>query len=131
MPAFGQRLEAVVHGMEAVDDGHRFRLAYLRKPWDMQMHNDDDTYFTLHGVGERYLCHGTKNAATAIKMAAAATATTLRPRPAREALSPRAAFAKDTIKDAGKADAKAETSVVDKQGRMMGCSVVPTPRIDV
>eukprot|EP00873_Tetraselmis_striata_P024517 jgi/Tetstr1/444781/TSEL_032629.t1 len=30
-PAFGQRLEAVVHSMEAIDDGHRFRQAYLRK----------------------------------------------------------------------------------------------------
>eukprot|EP00873_Tetraselmis_striata_P039206 jgi/Tetstr1/459470/TSEL_004837.t1 len=33
-PAFGQRLEAIVHSMEAIDDGHRFRLAYLRKQWD-------------------------------------------------------------------------------------------------
>eukprot|EP00873_Tetraselmis_striata_P040601 jgi/Tetstr1/460865/TSEL_006024.t1 len=31
MHAFGQRLEAVVHITEAVDNGHRFRLAYLRK----------------------------------------------------------------------------------------------------
>eukprot|EP00873_Tetraselmis_striata_P007218 jgi/Tetstr1/427482/TSEL_017610.t1 len=30
-PAFGQRLEAVVHSMEAIDDGHWFRLAYLGK----------------------------------------------------------------------------------------------------
>eukprot|EP00873_Tetraselmis_striata_P009346 jgi/Tetstr1/429610/TSEL_019508.t1 len=29
-PAFGQRLDAIVHSMEAIDDGHRFRLAYLR-----------------------------------------------------------------------------------------------------
>eukprot|EP00873_Tetraselmis_striata_P026548 jgi/Tetstr1/446812/TSEL_034292.t1 len=33
MPAFGQRVEAVVHSVEAIDDGHRFRLAYLRKHW--------------------------------------------------------------------------------------------------
>eukprot|EP00873_Tetraselmis_striata_P005186 jgi/Tetstr1/425450/TSEL_015897.t1 len=33
-PAIGQRLEAIVHSMEAIDDGHRFRLAYLRKHWD-------------------------------------------------------------------------------------------------
>eukprot|EP00873_Tetraselmis_striata_P044335 jgi/Tetstr1/464599/TSEL_009354.t1 len=29
--AFGQRLEAIVHSMEPIDDGHRFRQAYLRK----------------------------------------------------------------------------------------------------
>eukprot|EP00873_Tetraselmis_striata_P037635 jgi/Tetstr1/457899/TSEL_044418.t1 len=29
-PAFGQRLEAIIHSMEAIDDGHRFRLAYLQ-----------------------------------------------------------------------------------------------------
>eukprot|EP00873_Tetraselmis_striata_P034030 jgi/Tetstr1/454294/TSEL_041213.t1 len=29
--AFGQRLEPIVHSMEAIDDKHRFRLAYLRK----------------------------------------------------------------------------------------------------
>eukprot|EP00873_Tetraselmis_striata_P024273 jgi/Tetstr1/444537/TSEL_032414.t2 len=40
-PAFGRRLEAIVHSMKAVDDGHRFRLAYLRKQWDMQMHHSD------------------------------------------------------------------------------------------
>eukprot|EP00873_Tetraselmis_striata_P004663 jgi/Tetstr1/424927/TSEL_015420.t1 len=36
-PAFGQRLEAVVHSMEAVDDCHRLRLAYLRTHLDTQM----------------------------------------------------------------------------------------------
>eukprot|EP00873_Tetraselmis_striata_P020253 jgi/Tetstr1/440517/TSEL_028840.t1 len=30
-PAFGHRLEAVVLSVEAINDGHRFRLAYLRK----------------------------------------------------------------------------------------------------
>eukprot|EP00873_Tetraselmis_striata_P008554 jgi/Tetstr1/428818/TSEL_018805.t1 len=37
--AFGQRLEAIVHNMEAIDDGHRFRLAFLRKHRDTQMHH--------------------------------------------------------------------------------------------
>eukprot|EP00873_Tetraselmis_striata_P001338 jgi/Tetstr1/421602/TSEL_012543.t1 len=40
-PAFVQRLEAIVHNMEAIDDGHRFRLAYLRKHMDTQMHHGD------------------------------------------------------------------------------------------
>eukprot|EP00873_Tetraselmis_striata_P007848 jgi/Tetstr1/428112/TSEL_018167.t1 len=40
-PAFGQWLDAVVLGMEAVDDGHRSRLTYLRKHWDTHMHNSD------------------------------------------------------------------------------------------
>eukprot|EP00873_Tetraselmis_striata_P018306 jgi/Tetstr1/438570/TSEL_027121.t1 len=51
-PAFAQRLEAVENSMEAVDDGHRFRLAYLRKHWDTQMHNGDA--FTLDVVQESY-----------------------------------------------------------------------------
>eukprot|EP00873_Tetraselmis_striata_P029323 jgi/Tetstr1/449587/TSEL_036674.t1 len=56
-PAFEQRLEAVVHIMEADNDGHQFRLAYLRKRWDTQMHNGDT--FALDAVWERYLRHGT------------------------------------------------------------------------
>eukprot|EP00873_Tetraselmis_striata_P034307 jgi/Tetstr1/454571/TSEL_041466.t1 len=58
-PAFGQQLEAVVHTMEAVDDGHLFRLAYLRKLRDTQMHNGDT--FALDVVRERYLRPCTKN----------------------------------------------------------------------
>eukprot|EP00873_Tetraselmis_striata_P004590 jgi/Tetstr1/424854/TSEL_015356.t2 len=59
-PAFGQRLEAVVHSMEAVGDGHRFRLAYLRMQWDTQMHNGDT--FALDVVQrERYLRLGIEN----------------------------------------------------------------------
>eukprot|EP00873_Tetraselmis_striata_P009178 jgi/Tetstr1/429442/TSEL_019352.t1 len=56
-PAFEQQLEAVVHIMEADNDGHQFRLAYLRKRWDTQMHNGDT--FALDDVWERYLRHGT------------------------------------------------------------------------
>eukprot|EP00873_Tetraselmis_striata_P018584 jgi/Tetstr1/438848/TSEL_027357.t1 len=59
MPAFGQRLEAVVHGVEAFDDGHRFRLAYLRKQWDTHVHNGNT--FVLGVVRERYLRPGTEN----------------------------------------------------------------------
>eukprot|EP00873_Tetraselmis_striata_P034106 jgi/Tetstr1/454370/TSEL_041277.t1 len=52
-PAFGQRLEAVVRMIEAVDDGHRFRLAQLRKQhWDT--HNGET--FALDFVREGYLC---------------------------------------------------------------------------
>eukprot|EP00873_Tetraselmis_striata_P042513 jgi/Tetstr1/462777/TSEL_007728.t1 len=59
-PAFGQRLEAVVHSMEDVDDYYRFRLAYLRKHWNTQMHNNGET-FALDVVRERYLRPGTDN----------------------------------------------------------------------
>eukprot|EP00873_Tetraselmis_striata_P029037 jgi/Tetstr1/449301/TSEL_003816.t1 len=37
--AFEQLLETVVHSMEAVHDGHPFRLTYFRKHWDMHMLN--------------------------------------------------------------------------------------------
>eukprot|EP00873_Tetraselmis_striata_P025356 jgi/Tetstr1/445620/TSEL_003425.t1 len=40
-PAFGERLKAVVHNMEAVNDEHRFRLTHLCKHWDTHMHNGD------------------------------------------------------------------------------------------
>eukprot|EP00873_Tetraselmis_striata_P044332 jgi/Tetstr1/464596/TSEL_009352.t1 len=33
-----ERLEAIIYNMEAIDDGHRFRLAYLHKYRDTQMH---------------------------------------------------------------------------------------------
>eukprot|EP00873_Tetraselmis_striata_P008781 jgi/Tetstr1/429045/TSEL_019010.t1 len=46
--------------MEAIDDGHRFRLTYLRKHWDSQMHRGD-TYFVLDVVRERYLRPCTEN----------------------------------------------------------------------
>eukprot|EP00873_Tetraselmis_striata_P001592 jgi/Tetstr1/421856/TSEL_012756.t1 len=49
--------------MEAVDDGHRFRLAYLRKHWDTQMHHSDT--FGLGVVRERYLRPGTENLGSA------------------------------------------------------------------
>eukprot|EP00873_Tetraselmis_striata_P003741 jgi/Tetstr1/424005/TSEL_014616.t1 len=59
-PAFGQRLEAVVPSMEAVGDGHRFRLlGYFCKHGDTQMHNGHT--FVPDVVRERYLCPGTKN----------------------------------------------------------------------
>eukprot|EP00873_Tetraselmis_striata_P004589 jgi/Tetstr1/424853/TSEL_015356.t1 len=46
--------------MEAVGDGHRFRLAYLRMQWDTQMHNGDT--FALDVVQrERYLRLGIEN----------------------------------------------------------------------
>eukprot|EP00873_Tetraselmis_striata_P039192 jgi/Tetstr1/459456/TSEL_004824.t1 len=58
-PAFGQRLEAIVQSMETIGDGHRFRLAYLCKHWDAQMHHGDT--FALDVVREHYLRPGTKN----------------------------------------------------------------------
>eukprot|EP00873_Tetraselmis_striata_P044351 jgi/Tetstr1/464615/TSEL_009369.t1 len=33
--------EAIVHSMEAIDEGHRFRLTHLRKYWDTQMYHGD------------------------------------------------------------------------------------------
>eukprot|EP00873_Tetraselmis_striata_P034527 jgi/Tetstr1/454791/TSEL_041671.t1 len=45
--------------MEAVDDGHRFRLAYFRKHEDTQMHNGDTFAFDV--ARERYLRPGTEN----------------------------------------------------------------------
>eukprot|EP00873_Tetraselmis_striata_P045291 jgi/Tetstr1/465555/TSEL_010224.t1 len=45
--------------MEAIDDGHRFRLAYLRKHQDTQMLHGDT--FALDIVRERYLRPGTEN----------------------------------------------------------------------
>eukprot|EP00873_Tetraselmis_striata_P002958 jgi/Tetstr1/423222/TSEL_001340.t1 len=58
-PAFGQRLDDIVYYMDAIDDGHRFRLAYLRKQWDTQMHHGDT--FALDVVLERYLRPDTEN----------------------------------------------------------------------
>eukprot|EP00873_Tetraselmis_striata_P039814 jgi/Tetstr1/460078/TSEL_005398.t1 len=54
-----ERLEAVVHSMEAVDDGGRFRLAYFRKHWNTQMRNGDT--FALDVVQERDLRLNTEN----------------------------------------------------------------------
>eukprot|EP00873_Tetraselmis_striata_P027517 jgi/Tetstr1/447781/TSEL_035111.t1 len=54
----GQRLEAIVHSIEAIDDGHRFRLAYLRKHWDTQMHHGDT--FALDVARKRYFRPGTE-----------------------------------------------------------------------
>eukprot|EP00873_Tetraselmis_striata_P035088 jgi/Tetstr1/455352/TSEL_042187.t1 len=46
--------------MEAIDDGHRFRLAYLHKHWDTaKMHHGDS--FALDVVRERYFRHDTEN----------------------------------------------------------------------
>eukprot|EP00873_Tetraselmis_striata_P039829 jgi/Tetstr1/460093/TSEL_000471.t1 len=58
-PAFRQRLEAIVHSMEAIDDGQRFCLAYRRKQWDTHMHHGDT--FALDVVRERYFRLGTEN----------------------------------------------------------------------
>eukprot|EP00873_Tetraselmis_striata_P044792 jgi/Tetstr1/465056/TSEL_009784.t1 len=56
-PSGSGLLEAIVHSMEAIHDGHRFRLAYLRKHRDTQMHHGDT--FALDIVRERYLRPGT------------------------------------------------------------------------
>eukprot|EP00873_Tetraselmis_striata_P038710 jgi/Tetstr1/458974/TSEL_004445.t1 len=53
-PPFGQRLKAFVYNVEAIDDGHRFRLAYPRKHCDTQMHNGD-TVALLDVIRKRYL----------------------------------------------------------------------------
>eukprot|EP00873_Tetraselmis_striata_P042075 jgi/Tetstr1/462339/TSEL_007345.t1 len=56
---FGRRLEAIIHSMEVVDDGHRLRLAYLRKHRDTQMHHGGT--FPLNVVRERHIRPGTEN----------------------------------------------------------------------
>eukprot|EP00873_Tetraselmis_striata_P028001 jgi/Tetstr1/448265/TSEL_035552.t1 len=57
----GLRIAArgVVHIVEAIDDGNRFRLACLRKRWDTQTRNGDT--FALDVVRARYLRFGTEN----------------------------------------------------------------------
>eukprot|EP00873_Tetraselmis_striata_P021737 jgi/Tetstr1/442001/TSEL_003151.t1 len=56
--AFGRRLEAIVHNMEAINDGHHLRLAYLRKQWGTPMHHGDT--FELDVVRESYFRPGTE-----------------------------------------------------------------------
>eukprot|EP00873_Tetraselmis_striata_P022055 jgi/Tetstr1/442319/TSEL_030459.t1 len=98
-----KRLGAVVHSsVEAIDDGHRFRSAYLRKHWETHVHNGD-TCFALDVVRERYLRHGTDNLGSP-----EFTGLTESARPGREAVAPRATFTKDVTKDSGKGKAKAE-----------------------
>eukprot|EP00873_Tetraselmis_striata_P021313 jgi/Tetstr1/441577/TSEL_029806.t1 len=93
-PAFGQRLDAVVHSVEAIDDGHRVRLAYLCKKWDTPMYNGD-TFASTSSDRCNF-----NNA-----------------RPGREAAAPRATFTKDVTKDARKGNAKAEAPAADKAKR--------------
>eukprot|EP00873_Tetraselmis_striata_P042587 jgi/Tetstr1/462851/TSEL_007800.t1 len=111
--------------MEAVDDGHRFSLAYSRKHWDMHMHNGDT--FSLHVVRERYIRHGTKNMGSpectemlelykdrvydANTAGVAKTRNFKKVRPAREAAAPCITFTKDVAKDVGKSKAKAEGKI--------------------
>eukprot|EP00873_Tetraselmis_striata_P002490 jgi/Tetstr1/422754/TSEL_013551.t1 len=71
-PAFGRRLEAIVHSMEAIDDGHWFHPAYLRNALRRNDHERNG------GGGSR------ENFKTT--------------RPGREAVAPRATFAKDVTK---------------------------------
>eukprot|EP00873_Tetraselmis_striata_P026575 jgi/Tetstr1/446839/TSEL_034318.t1 len=102
-PAFGQRFKAIVHTMEAVDDCHRFRLAYLRKHLDTQMHNGDTLALDVVWGATSALAPRTwgrprfKNA-----------------RPARGTVAPRTIFAKDVTKDSSKGKAKAEAPTADK-----------------
>eukprot|EP00873_Tetraselmis_striata_P002824 jgi/Tetstr1/423088/TSEL_013859.t1 len=138
-PAFGQRLEAIVHSMEAIDDGHRFHVVYLRKHRDTQMHHGDT--FALDVVRERYfrgpdtenlgvpqvigLLELYKDRVYDANIASAKTTARHRfggafqrndrdrdgggsipehfktTRPGREAVAPRATFAKDATKDSG------------------------------
>eukprot|EP00873_Tetraselmis_striata_P042645 jgi/Tetstr1/462909/TSEL_007857.t1 len=107
-PAFGQRLGAVVHSsVEAIDDGHRFRSAYLRKHWETHVHNGD-TWFALDVVRERYLRHGTDNLGSPEFTGLTELHKDRSARPGREAVAPRATFTKDVTKDSGKGKAKAE-----------------------
>eukprot|EP00873_Tetraselmis_striata_P029755 jgi/Tetstr1/450019/TSEL_037066.t1 len=131
--------------MEAVDDCHRFRLAYLRKHRDMQLHHGDPLRSTSYGnvtsaptprTWGRPSFRATgahKDRVYDVNIASAAK-TTARQRfggalwrndhnrdggggsrdnfkttsPGREAVAPRATFAKDATKDSGKGKAKVE-----------------------
>eukprot|EP00873_Tetraselmis_striata_P041270 jgi/Tetstr1/461534/TSEL_006640.t1 len=138
-PAFGQRLEAIVHSMESIDDGRRCTTA---------------TLFALDVVRERYFRPGTENlgppefpellelykdrvydaniASAAKTIARKGFGGALRrndrgreggggrrenfktTRPVREPVAPRATFAKDATKDFGRSKAKVEPPPVDK-----------------
>eukprot|EP00873_Tetraselmis_striata_P013218 jgi/Tetstr1/433482/TSEL_022754.t1 len=93
-PYFGQRLEAIVHNMEAIDDGHRFRLAYLRKYWDIQMH---------HRFGGALRRNNRNRDGSGGRRENFKTT-----RPGREAVAPRATFVNDATKNSGKGEAKVE-----------------------
>lgn len=56
-PSFGYKLEGLVHSLEAIDGGMRFRLAYLRKYWETVMQGGDP--FVLEVIRDRHLRPGT------------------------------------------------------------------------
>eukprot|EP00873_Tetraselmis_striata_P046005 jgi/Tetstr1/466269/TSEL_000949.t1 len=101
-PAFGQRLEDSGRRppMEAVDDGHRFHLAYLRKQWDTQM-------YLRPRRRAGYLRLGTENLGNRDNFK--------NTRQGREAAAPRATLTKDVSKDWGiKGKTRAEAPVANK-----------------
>eukprot|EP00873_Tetraselmis_striata_P034675 jgi/Tetstr1/454939/TSEL_041800.t1 len=125
-PVCGQWLEAIVHSMEAINDGHRFRLAYLRKHSDTQMHHGDSFALELDRVYDANIASAAKT--TARQRFGGALRRNDRDRdggggsrenfkttrPVREAVAPRAPFAKDAIMVSSKGKAKVEAPSVDK-----------------
>eukprot|EP00873_Tetraselmis_striata_P040775 jgi/Tetstr1/461039/TSEL_006189.t1 len=102
-PAFGQRFKAIVYTTEAVDDCHRFRLAYLRKHLDTQMHNGDTLALDV-----------VWGATSAMALRTWGRPRFKNARPARGTVAPRTIFAKDVTKDSSKGKAKAEAPTADK-----------------
>eukprot|EP00873_Tetraselmis_striata_P044037 jgi/Tetstr1/464301/TSEL_009103.t1 len=83
--------------MEDVDDGHRrFRLAYLCKHWDTQMHNGDTFAFDV--VQEQYLRFGTENMGSPEFTEPGNRDNFKNARPARETAAPGTTFTKDATK---------------------------------
>eukprot|EP00873_Tetraselmis_striata_P002021 jgi/Tetstr1/422285/TSEL_013129.t1 len=110
---FWTAFDAVVHSMKAVDHGHMFRLAYLRKYWDTHMHGGDIFALDVTAARQRFNSGHRRNGrdrdGSGNNRDNYNTA-----RPAREAAAPRSTFAKGIIKDYGKGKAKAEASTTDK-----------------
>eukprot|EP00873_Tetraselmis_striata_P038885 jgi/Tetstr1/459149/TSEL_004596.t1 len=118
-PAFRQRLEDIVHIVEVIDDGHRFRMAYLRKHRDTQMHHGDTFALDVHR--ERRKNH--RPSALRRRLPArndrdrdgggGSRKISKTTRPAREAVAQRATFPKHATKDSDKGKANVELPTVD------------------
>eukprot|EP00873_Tetraselmis_striata_P019150 jgi/Tetstr1/439414/TSEL_027848.t1 len=120
-PAFGQWLEAIVQSMEAIDDGHRFRLAYLRKVARvyelLELYKDrvyDANIASAAKTTARQRFGGALRRNDRNQNGGGDSREKIKTtRPGREAVAPRATFAKDVTKGFGKGKAKAEAPTVD------------------
>eukprot|EP00873_Tetraselmis_striata_P020573 jgi/Tetstr1/440837/TSEL_000253.t1 len=100
-PAFGQWLEAIVHGMEAIDDGHQFRSPefslllelYKDRVYDANIASAAKTTARLRFGGALRRNDRDQDGGGGSRENFRTT------RPGREAVAPRATFAKDGAKD--------------------------------